>query len=72
MNMEKITKMYINVQKALVELDYDEEEYYELTTFISAMIEEHLEEYGITKYSDGGSPTEEVEYYIEELKEKYL
>lgn len=72
MNMKKITKMYMNVQKALDEIGYDSDEYYELMTFIARMFEEYSEEYGITKYSDGGSPTEEVEYYIEELKEKYL
>lgn len=72
MNMEKITKMYMNIQKALNEIGYDSDEYYELMTFIARMFEEYSEEYGITKYLGKGTPTEEVEYYIEELKEKYL
>ena len=69
MNGRKITKMYIELYRAIND---NLEESNDLIQYIVNVIRDNLNFYEIDKYTGDGSPTDEIEYYIDEMSKKYL
>lgn len=69
MNKRKITKMYIELYRAIND---SLEESNDLIQYIINVIRDNLNFYEIDKYTGDGSPTDEIEYYIDEMSKKYL
>ena len=68
-NMKGTTIMYIQLYKAINEYV---EESCDITQCIINVIRQNLKYYEIDVYKGDGSPTDEIEYYIDELSKKHL